>query len=157
KVITTVGSAEKAELARKWGADRVLNYKSDDVDAGIKDATGGQGVQVWYETQREPNLQRIFDLLARRGRLVVIAGRQAQPIFPLGSFYPRDLSMFGFAMFNATGEEQRASALEINRWLAGKKLHPAIGKVFSLSQAAEAHRFLEENTLKGAGTLAGKV
>src|SRR5438874_2128172 len=49
KVITTVGSAEKAAVCRSWGADRVLNYKTDDVPAGVKDFTQGQGVQVWYE------------------------------------------------------------------------------------------------------------
>src|SRR5205807_4168533 len=55
QVITTVGTADKAALCRKWGADRVLNYKTDDVVAGVRDFTGGQGVQVWFETQREPD------------------------------------------------------------------------------------------------------
>src|SRR5262245_58711216 len=54
KIITTVGSAEKAKLCQSWGADRVLNYKTDDVAAGIKDFTEGKGLNVWYETQREP-------------------------------------------------------------------------------------------------------
>jgi NADPH2:quinone reductase len=45
----------------------------------------------------------------------------------------------------------------MNRWLAEGKLRPPIGKVFPLAEAAEAHRFLEESTLHGAGTLVGKV
>src|SRR5207253_1799155 len=55
KVITTVGSPDKAALCQSWGADCVLNYKTDDVPAGVKEFTKGQGVSVWYETQREPD------------------------------------------------------------------------------------------------------
>jgi NADPH2:quinone reductase len=157
RVITTVGSAEKAELCRSWGADRVLNYKTDDVPAAVRDFTGGKGVQVWYETQREMDFQRTLPLLSTRGRMILMAGRQAQPTFPVGPFYTRDLSLFGFAMFNATPEEQRACATDINRWLAEKKLRPLIGKTFRLADTAAAHRLLEENTLGKAGTLAGKV
>jgi NADPH2:quinone reductase len=157
RVITTVGSAEKAALCRSWGAEQVLNYKTDDVAAGIREATRGQGVQVWFETQREPDLVQIVDRMAQRGRIVLIAGRQARPVFPVGPFYVKGLSLFGFAMFNATPSEQRRCAEDINRWLSEGKLQPPIGKVFPLSEAAAAHRLLEENTLGGAGSLVGKV
>lgn len=157
QVMATVGSAEKAEICRGWGCDCVANYKTDDVDAMIKAFTQEQGLQIWYETQREPDFLRMVPLMAKRGRIVIMAGRQAQPVFPVGPFYVNDLSLFGFAMFNASQEEQRACAEDINRWLAEGKLQPPIGKVFPLEQAAEAHRFLEENTLHHAGTLIGKV
>jgi NADPH2:quinone reductase len=157
RVITTVGSSAKADLCRRWGADCVLNYKSDDVTQGVRNFTAGKGVDVWYETQREPDLVRIVDLMAQRGRLVLIAGRQARPVFPVGPFYVKGLSLFGFAMFNATSGEQRRCAEDINRWLAEGKLQPPIGRTFRLDEAAAAHRFLEENTLGGAGTLTGKV
>ncbi len=157
RVVTTVGSAEKAEQCRKWGADCVLNYKTDDIAAKVKEFTGSQGVNVWYETQREPNFERTVDLMAPRGRIIIIAGRQAQPVFPVGPFYLKGLTLHGFAMFNATPAEQRRCAEDINRWLADGKLDARIGKVFPLSEAAAAHRFLEENTLHGAGTLTGKV
>src|SRR5262249_11249674 len=120
-------------------------------------ATGGQGVQVWYETQREPDMPRIVDLMAQRGRIVVIAGRQAKPTLPVGPFYVKGLSLFGFAMFNATSAEQKRCADDINKWLAEGKLKPPVGKVFPLAEAAAAHAFLEANTLHGAGTLVGKV
>lgn len=157
RIITTVGSPEKAALCKTWGADLVLNYKTDDVTARIKDFTGGQGVNVWYETQREPDFVKTIDLLQRRGRMIVMAGRQAQPTFPVGPFYVKDLSLFGFAMFNATLSEQRTCADDINRWLSEKKLNVPIGKAFPLAETAAAHQFLEENTLHKAGTLTGKV
>jgi NADPH2:quinone reductase len=157
QVITTVGSADKAALCRSWGADQVLNYKTDDVPAGIREFTKGRGVNVWYETQREPNLARMVELTTQRGRLVIMAGREAQPIFPIGPFYTRDLSLFGFAMFNASAEEQRRCAEANNRWLGDQKLHVHIGRIFPLAETAAAHRLQEENTLHKAGSLTGKI
>ena len=157
KVITTVGSAAKADLARRWGADGVLNYKTDDIVVGIRSLTDGKGVNVWFETQREPDLVRTVDLMAQRGRVNVIAGRTARPVLPVGPFYVKGLPLHGYAMFNATSAEQRTCANDINRWLSEGKLDVPIGKVFPLAEAAAAHRFLEENTIGGAGTLTGKV
>ncbi|HVS37033.1 MAG TPA: NADPH:quinone reductase [Gemmataceae bacterium] len=157
EVVTTVGSAEKAELCRTWGADAVFNYKTQDVDAGIRQYTQGKGVNVWYESQREPDFVRMVELMAPRGRIVVMAGRQARPVFPVGPFYVKGLSLHGFAMFNISAQEQRSCAEGINRWLAEGKLRPPIGRTFSLAEAAAAHRLLEENTLQKAGTLVGKV
>ena len=157
KVITTVGSAEKADLCRRWGADCVLNYKTDDVPARVRTFTHDKGVNVWYETLREPDFQRTVPLMAMRGRIILMAGRQAQPIFPVGPFYTRDLSLHGFAMFNAGAQEQRRASEDINRWLAEKKLEAPIGRTFRLSEAAAAHRLQEENTLQKAGSLVGKI
>jgi NADPH2:quinone reductase len=157
RVITTVGSADKAKLCQQWGADCVLNYKSDDIPARVREFTRNQGINVWYETQRDPDFLRIVDMMSQRGRIIIIAGRQAQPVLPVGPFYVKGLSLHGFAMFNASATEQRKSAEDINRWLKSGQLKPPIGRVFPLSQAAAAHQLLEENTLGKAGTLHGKV
>lgn len=157
KAITTVGSKAKADLVASWGADCVINYKTEDVPARIQDFTKGQGVQVWYETQREPDFLKTVPLMARRGRMIIMAGRQAQPIFPVGPFYVKDLALYGFAMFNASATEQRRCADDINRWLLEKKLRVQIGKTFKFSEAAAAHRLQEENTLNKVGTLTGKI
>ena len=157
KVITTVSSSAKEELCRSWGADKVINYKTDDIPKEVKDYTSNQGVNVWFETQREPDFFKIVDLMTARGRIIIMAGRTAQPLFPVGPFYVKGLTLTGFAMFNATPDEQRRCANDINAWLASGKLRSHIGAAFPLSKAAEAHKILEENTLKGAGTLSGKV
>ncbi len=156
RVITTVGSAEKAEETHRLGAERTVNYKTDDVPAAIREFTGGNGVDVWFETQ-QPDFQRTVPLMAPRGRIIVMAGRQAQPIFPVGPFYTRNLSLHGFAMFNAHPDEQRQCAADINRWVAERELFARIGARFPLSEAAAAHRLQEENTLHKAGTLSGKI
>ena len=157
KVITTAGSEEKVALAKSLGADVVVNYKTGDVTQTVKDATGGAGVDVWYETVPPTDFDKTIDLMAPRGRIVVMAGRAARPAFPNGPFYVKGLSMLGFAMFNYTAAELRACADEINKWLVAGKLKPTIGKVFPLSEAVAAHRLQEENTLHKAGTLSGKI
>ena len=156
RVITTAGSPEKVELCRQLGADLAINYKTEDVDAAIK-AFAPDGVNVWWETLREPDFERTVPLLAMRGRMVIMAGRDARPTFPVGPFYVKDCSLHGFAMFNASSREQRAAANAINRWLTEGKLKARIDRVLPLSQAAEAHRLQEQSTIHKAGTLAGKI
>jgi NADPH2:quinone reductase len=60
-------------------------------------------------------------------------------------------------MFNATAEEQRAAAEDINRWLAQGKITPRIDRIMPLDEAAAAHRLQEANTIGKAGTLSGKI
>lgn len=156
RVITTAGTAEKVAACRELGADVAINYREDDVDSAIAEAAA-DGIDVWWETLREPNFARTVPLLAKGGRMIVMAGRDARPEFPVGPFYVKDCKLFGFAMFNATPEAQRAAAEDINRWLAAGKLKPRIDRVMRLDEAAEAHRLQEENTVGGAGTLSGKI
>jgi NADPH2:quinone reductase len=156
RVITTAGSAEKVATAKDFGADLALNYKTEDVAAAIK-AFAPNGVNVWWETLREPNFERTIPLLARRGRMIVMAGRDAKPVFPVGPFYVKDCSLHGFAMFNATAEEQRDAAKQINRWMSEGKLKPQIDRVLPLSEAAQAHRLQEDSTVHKTSALCGKI
>ncbi|MEX2114128.1 MAG: NADPH:quinone reductase [Pirellulales bacterium] len=156
RVITTAGSPEKIKRCRELGADLAINYKTEDVDARIKQFAP-DGVNLWWETLRDPNFDRIVGLLAARGRMVLMAGREARPPFPVGPFYLKGCALFGFAMFNATADEQRAAANDINRWLVEGKLQANIDRILPLSEAAAAHRLQEDNTLHKAGTLAGKI
>src|SRR5207248_3273427 len=115
RVVTTAGNAEKVARVRKLGADLVINYKTEDVDAAIK-SFAPAGVNLWWETLREPDFDRAISHLATRGRMILMAGRDARPPFPVGPFYVKGCSLHGFAMFNATADEQRAAAQDINRW-----------------------------------------
>ena len=158
KVIATVGNAEKKALCESWGADCVIDYHSPTMDDEIKAfAAANGGLHVWFETQKPTNLDRPIGLMSLRGRIIVMAGRDARPEFPNGAFYVKDLRMFGFAMFNATPDEQRECAVAINALAKHGKWNPLIGRTFKLSEAAAAHRLQEENTLLKHGTLAGKI
>ena len=157
-VITSAGSPEKAAECRDHGADYVIEYRTEDVDQRLTEITKATGpIHLWFETHRVPTPERSIPLMALRGRLIFMAGRDARPILPLGPFYTRDLRAIGFAMFNASPDEQRAAATDLNRMLAAGNWKPKIGARFQLSQAAAAHQLQEENTLHGANTLTGKI
>src|SRR5688572_2666591 len=156
RVITTAGSDDKVKKARDFGADAAINYKTEDVAARVKEYAP-QGVNVWWETLREPNFDQTVALLAPRGRMILMAGREARPTFPDGPFYVKGCSLHGFAMLNATPDEQRAAAEDINRWLSAGKLKPRFDGIMPLDQSAGAQQWQEENTFGKAGRLTGKI
>jgi NADPH2:quinone reductase len=156
RVATTAGTDEKAAKCRKFGAELAINYKTQNVEEALR-SFAPNGVDVWWETLREPDFERAVPLLAKRGRMVIMAGREAKPVFPVGPFYVKDCSLFGFAMFNASPEEQQRAAEDINRWMSAGKLNANIDRVLPLADAARAHRLQEENTIGKTGTLAGKI
>jgi NADPH2:quinone reductase len=156
RVIATAGSDERAAKAEAFGADEAINYKTEDVAKQVLELAP-DGVDVLWETRRETDLDWAVNLLAKRGRMVVMAGRDARPMLPVGPFYVKDCALHGFAMFNYPANEQRQCGDDINRWLASGKLKANIDRVLPLDEAAEAHRLQEENTIHLAGTLAGKI
>lgn len=155
-VLASAGSEEKMEICKKLGADFVFNYKKNDLTSEVK-RIFPKGVNIWWETSREPDFDKIIPSLSQRGRIVIMAGREARPQFPVGPFYVKDCKMYGFAMFNATPEEQSVCAKDINKWLSENKLKPLIDRVLPLSEAALAHKLQEENTLGKKGILKGKI
>jgi NADPH:quinone reductase len=156
RVATAAGSPERLDFCRRLGADLAINYHSDDIPARLREFSP-EGFDVWFETQREPNLEVSIPLLRKNGRMILIAGRAAKPALPLGAFYPRNCAIFGFAMFNAFADQQRRCAGDIVRWIEEGVLKPLVGRAFPLSATIDAVRFLEEKTMKGAGALTGKV
>jgi NADPH2:quinone reductase len=157
-VVTTGGCDESLEQCRKLGADLALNYRAPNIDDQIRAfSIPHGGIHVWFETQREPTLDRTISLMAPRGRMVLMAGRQARPELPVGPFYVKDLRMIGFAMFNGTPDEQRIAGEALNAQFELNRWRPQIGVTMPLSEAASAHQLQEENTLNKKGTLRGKI
>jgi len=157
RVIATVGSAEKKKLCESWGVDLALDYHSPTLDDEIRAFAGPAGIDVWFETQREPTLDRTVSMMGPRGRIVLIAGRAARPEFPVGPFYTKDLRLSGFAMFNASPEEQRAAAKTIAALYRRGGWKPQVGRKFPLAQAGDAHRLQEDNSTNKQGSLSGKI
>ncbi len=156
RVISTAGSEEKAALVRDFGADAVILYKTQSIVDEVK-RLDADGVNVFWETRRQPDFAVAVDLLAARGRMVLMAGRDAQPPFPVGPFYVKECSLHGFVMFKATPIEMRTAAEELSRMMATGKIRANIGARFPLSQAADAHRLQESATLGDSDQLCGKI
>lgn len=156
RVFTCAGSDAKAEACRALGAEAAFNYTTQNVGAELKKLVPN-GVNVWWETTREPDFDRATAALAPRGRFILMAGRDARPPFPVGPFYVKGCSLLGFVMFAASPEDQQIAATDINRWLEQGALKPRIDRVLPLSEAATAHRLQEESTVRRQGSLSGKI
>ncbi|MCO8125477.1 NADPH:quinone reductase [Stieleria sp. TO1_6] len=149
-VITTAGSQQKAERATALGADHVIDYSKQAIDQATKQYAA-HGIDVFWETRRDPDFDMAVDLLAPRGRMVLMAGRDARPEFPVGPFYVKECSLHGFVMFKARPLEMRRCADDMNRWMAAGKLQANIAQTLPLAEAAQAHR------LQASGDVGGKI
>ena len=156
RVATSAGSPERVEACRELGADLAIDYHDADLAGRLREFAPG-GFDIWFETQREPDLEVSVPLLARRGRMLLIAGRAAKPVLPLGSFYPRDCSIFGFAMFNADPDAQARAADDINRWAVAGQLRPVIRRIFALDDVARVQALMEGREVPGMVPLSGKA
>ncbi|MBG86512.1 MAG: quinone oxidoreductase [Verrucomicrobiales bacterium] len=156
RVITTAGSDDRAEKCRELGADLAINYKSENVTEAVKQFAP-DGVNVYWETRRETDFETILPQLAKHGRIIVMAGREARPVLPIGPFYVKDCELHGFAMFNYNAEQQREAAADMNQWMKAGQLKSNIGRELPLSEAAAAQRLQEDNTIRCLGSLAGKI
>jgi NADPH2:quinone reductase len=156
RVLATAGTEAKRAALRRLGAEAVFDYRDATLVAAVR-AVVPQGVDVYWETQREPAFERAVALLADEGRIVVMAGRDARPAFPVGPFYVKGCSLHGFAMFRADSHTQAAAAADINRWLASGRLRVPIDRVLPLSATAEGHALQESNTVGRSGMLSGKI
>ena len=155
-VITTAGTDDKVKRCLELGADHAINYKTHDVAAEVKQIAP-DGVNVFWEILREPDFDKAVDMLAPRGRMIIMAGRDSRPQFPVGPFYVKGCALHGFVMFLATADEQQACAADINRWLVEGKMKPNIDRVMPLSQTAEAHKIQEDSTVGKTGCLSWQV
>ena len=156
RVLTSAGSEAKAEQCRKLGADAVHLYREGGADEFFK-LEAPDGIDLWWETIRDPDFHLAVAQLAENGRMIVMAGRDASPEFPVGPFYVKQCSLHGFVMFKASSADQRTCAEDINRWTADGRLLPNIDRVLGLSETAAAHQLQEDHTIAGTGELSGKL
>ena len=112
------------------------------------------GVHVWWETQREPDFDRPSPMLAERGRMVIMAGREARPPFPVGPFYVKGCRLLGFVMFKADAAASRPPPRPTSTagWPPAR-LRVPIDRVLPLARAAEAHAIQEAARSAGSGAL----
>lgn len=153
RVIGTVSTKEKAELARSFGADDVILYTEQDFDAEVKRMTSGKGVQVVYDSVGRTTFEKSLNCLAPRGCLALY-GQSSGPVEP---FDPQVLNSKGglfltrpsLAHYTATRDELLRRADDVLGWVASGELKIRIGARFPLEEAAEAHRSLEGRETTG--------
>ncbi len=147
-VITTAGSDEKLSKASALGADDLINYRTTDFTAEVKRLTGKRGVDIVFEHIGGDVLQKSIPLISKGGCLVT-CGATAGFNVPLDVRYifSRHLSVFGSMMGS------KAELIEVLKYFgkaAGtRRFVPIIDTIFPLSDAAKAHRLMEERTSFG--------
>jgi len=156
-VIGTVGSEEKAALARAHGADHVILYRTEDVPARVKEITGGKGVPVVYDSVGAATFEMSLASLARRGVYVTFgnASGPVPPVPPLRLMQGGSLFMTRPTMadYQATTEELDESAAALFEVILSGKVKVEIGQRFPLKDTRAAHEALQARETVGATVL----
>jgi NADPH:quinone reductase len=146
RVIATVGTPAKAELARSAGAAETILYDQQDWVAEVKAFTGGKGVDVVYDSVGKATFMKGLDCLKLRG-MMVFYGQASGPVGPVDPTVLAKNCLFltrpGISGYTATREELDWRAGDVFRWIAEGKLEIRIDREYSLADAAEAHRCIE--------------
>jgi NADPH2:quinone reductase len=148
RVLATAGSADKCKACLDLGADRAIDYRSEDFVAVCKEATGGRGVDVILDMVGGEYTDRNIVAAAEDGRIVQIAtlgGADAR--INLARLMMKRVTLTGSTLRPRTREVKAgfARALEEKVWplIAAGKVKVVMDSTFPLAQAAEAHRRLE--------------
>jgi NADPH2:quinone reductase len=157
RVIGTVGSEEKAALARNNGCDFTILYKSEDVVKRVREITGGQGVNAVYDAVGKDTFAISLDCLMRFG-IFISYGQASGPLPPIDAL---ELSRRGSLFFTRPSllhykddaQEYRASMNEILDALLQGVLKANVGQSYYLSDVASAHRDLEAGKTIGSTIL----
>ncbi len=144
RVITTVGTNEKAEKAKDLGADNVINHRERDFSEAVKELTGGKGVELVFEHIGQETWEGSQHCLARGGRMVVCGATSGQTgTVDIPSLFLRQLSIHGSYMGG------RNELLEVLNLIEQRKLRPVVDTVFPLKDAAQAHQKMQDREFFG--------
>lgn len=153
RVIGTVSTEAKAELARTLGADDVILYSQMNFEPEVKRIMGGKGVEVVYDSVGKDTYAQSMNCLKPRGMLVLWgnASGAVPPIDPLTLMSKGSLFMtrptLGHYIADRAELEWRAG--DVFNWVKDGKVHVRIDRTFPLRQAAEAHRYIESRASMG--------
>jgi NADPH:quinone reductase len=158
RVFATVGSQEKARIAREHGADETIVYTEQDFEAEVKRATGGRGVDVVYDSVGKTTFEKSLNCLRPRG-LMVLFGQSSGPVPPFdptilngkGSLF---LTRPSLGYYLLTRDELLWRAGDVLNWISQGKLKLSIYRTYPLADAAQAHRDLESRRTTGKLLLA---
>ncbi|WP_420967034.1 NAD(P)H-quinone oxidoreductase [Bradyrhizobium sp. B120] len=149
KVIVTVGSQDKADACLKLGADRAVNYKSEDFVEAVKQATGGNGADVILDMVGGDYIDRNYDAAAVEGRIVQIAFLSGTPkaTANFAKLMVKRLHHTGSTLRPRSNADKAAMVAAIEAkvlpLLREGRVKPLMDSTFPLEKAADAHRRME--------------
>lgn len=151
RVFATAGTAEKCAACQKLGAERAINYKTEDFVAVAKELTGGKGVDLTLDMVGGDYVGRNIEMAKVEGRIVQIAFlRSPKTEVNLQPLMIKRLTLTGSTLRARAVEEKGAIAAAVRQhvWplIEAGKVKPVIHAEFPMAQAAEAHRLMEADT-----------
>jgi NADPH2:quinone reductase len=156
-VIGTVGSEEKAELARANGCEHTILYREEDVPARVREITGGRGVDVAYDSVGASTFFGSMDSLKPRGLMVTFgnASGPVEAIMPLelakrGSLFLTRPRVMDYYATQGDADEGIGALFEV---VSSGKVKPLIGARYPLREAGKAHEDLEARRTTGSTVL----
>ncbi len=152
RVLGTVSTREKAELARKAGVDEIILYTEQDFEAEVMRLTGGRGVDAVYDSVARTTFDKSLKSVRVRGTLALF-GQASGPSEPVDPLRLWEKSVFltrpALAHYTMTRDELLARANDVLGWVKAGKLRVTISRVLPLKEASEAHRLLEGRQTTG--------
>jgi putative PIG3 family NAD(P)H quinone oxidoreductase len=151
RVFATAGSADKCRACERLGADKAIDYRTQDFVQVVRDLTGGHGVNLILDIVGGSYVNRNLAALAMDGRLVVIGFMEGEPTatVDLRRILGRRLTITGSALRPRTVAEKGAIAESLLRevWplLERGVVVPVVDRTFPLTEAAAAHRLMESS------------
>ena len=153
KVIGTVGSDEKVQVAKKNGYDFVINYSKENFDEKVKEITNGKGLPVVYDGVGKVTFDRSIECLHLRGTMVSFgnASGPLDPVIVSKSIQPKGLYLTrpSIMQYTTTREELEEATNMVFEKFKSKQVKIEIFKKYSLDDAAKAHEDLESRKITG--------
>lgn len=152
EVVATVGSDDKAALARSAGADHVVNYTTTDLVAGVEAAVGADSIDVVYDGVGAAVYDDSLQLLRPRGAMVTF-GNASGPVEPKPPLHLMGKSLWltrpTLWSFISERNELEARAAELFGWISSGELEVRIAARVPLAEAPEAHRLIQSRDAAG--------
>lgn len=147
KVITTVSSPEKADIARIAGADQIIDYKKESVGERVMEITGKHGVDAVIELDLTANAKLIPAVLRPKGS-VIIYGTGLEAALPSAFCLVNSVRLQFFLVYELDANERERAIVGINEALESEALVNRIAQpIFSLAEAVAAHEAVERRTI----------
>jgi NADPH2:quinone reductase len=153
--IGSVSTEEKAEFARRMGADAIVYYREEDVIARARELTGGRGVDLILDHVCGPNFSDYLGALGPWGTIVSYNAFSGLPEKNLMNEMRKYLDIcpsvhcFSFHIYDHDREGRRALMRKVIGHLAAGEIRPAIGARFKLAEVRQAHTYLESGAALG--------
>lgn len=149
QIVSTVSSQEKAALAQSAGADVVLNYKTEDINARIQQATGGHGIDRIVEVDLASNIGTDLQVLHADGEIVVYGSNSPEIAVPFLPMILKNVALQFFIVYNLSPDARTHAINCLTSFLTEGRLIHNIAARLPLENIAEAHEDVERGRFAG--------